>query len=409
MSEWKGYCLADVCSVTDCQHKTAPTVEYQTPFKMLRTSNIRKGKINSMNAKYVTEDVYEEWSVRGKLEKDDVILTREAPMGEVGIIKNDNKFFLGQRMLQLKAKKDVILPDFLYYSLLSPFLQNQIRMHDGVGSVVSNLRIPDLKNFKIKIPKLRVQEKLVSILGALDNKIDLNSQINETLEEMAMALYKHWFVDFGSFQNREFVEPELGMIPKGWEIGNLNDICNIVMGQSPKSEFYNLQKDGMPFHQGVSNFGERYLVHEVYSTKGLRKANLGDILVSVRAPVGRINIADTELIIGRGLAALSSKTNTNSFLYYTLKRVFAIEDQHGSGTVFNSVTKKDMETISVLIPPLEIITQYDKITLRYDHLIRSNFKEVKRLKETRNYLLPRLLSGEIEVKVAEEQVQEVLG
>ena len=116
-NEWKKLTIDDICTVTDCQHKTAPVVDYITEYKMLRTSNIRNGKIDRVNVKYVNKDIYDKWSARGYLEIDDVILTREAPMGEVGIIKTKDKFFLGQRMLQLKAKKALISPDFLYYSV----------------------------------------------------------------------------------------------------------------------------------------------------------------------------------------------------------------------------------------------------------------------------------------------------
>lgn len=126
-SSWREYNVGEVCEVVDCQHKTAPTVNYKTPYKMLRTTNIRNGFIDSVNVKYVTKETYEAWSVRGKLKRGDVILTREAPMGEVGLIKTDDKFFLGQRLLQLKANTEILSPEFLYYSFRGPLLQNQIK------------------------------------------------------------------------------------------------------------------------------------------------------------------------------------------------------------------------------------------------------------------------------------------
>jgi type I restriction enzyme S subunit len=276
------------------------------------------------------------------------------------------------------------------------------------GSAQPLLNQTILKNISVKIPQLQVQEEISSVIFSLTDKIQLNLQMNQTLEEMAMTLYKHWFVDFGPFQDGEFVESELGMIPKGWKVSSLKEFANILMGQSPKSEFYNRERKGLPFHQGVKDFGIRYPVHTVYCTQELRVAKKGDILLSVRAPVGRINIANSKLVIGRGLSALNSKSGHNSFLLYTLKRIFAFEDQYGSGTVFNSISKKDIEQLKFIRPSQEVLDNFEKHVSKFDSLIESNTKEIEELQGLRDYLLPRLLSGEIDVSQAEKQVEEVL-
>lgn len=265
-----------------------------------------------------------------------------------------------------------------------------------------------IEEFEVEIPSLKKQNEIVSILDSLDEKIKLNLKMNETLQEIAMTLYKHWFVDFGPFQDGEFVESELGIIPKGWKVSSLKEFANILMGQSPKSEFYNQEKKGLPFHQGVKDFGARFPVHTVYCTQELRIANKGDILLSVRAPVGRINIANNKLVIGRGLSALHAKSGHNSFLLYTLKRIFAFEDQYGSGTVFNSINKKDIEQLKFIQPPQEVLDNFEKHVSKFDSLIESNTKEIEELQELRDYLLPRLLSGEIDLSKAEKQVEKVL-
>lgn len=299
-----------------------------------------------------------------------------------------------------------ITRDFLYYL----FLNERERLVQGAnGSVFNNLKTDIVKNFIVRIPEsIAIQNRIVSILSSIDDKIELNLKINETLEEMAMTLYKHWFVDFGPFQDGEFVESELGIIPKGWKVSSLKEFANILMGQSPKSEFYNQEKKGLPFHQGVKDFGARFPVHTVYCTQELRIANKGDILLSVRAPVGRINIANNKLVIGRGLSALHAKSGHNSFLLYTLKRIFAFEDQYGSGTVFNSINKKDIEQLKFIQPPQEVLDNFEKHVSKFDSLIESNTKEIEELQELRDYLLPRLLSGEIDLSQAEKQVEEVL-
>jgi type I restriction enzyme, S subunit len=296
---------------------------------------------------------------------------------------------------------------YLYY-LISDQKFTDYLVSQEQGAAYPAVSIDSIKNAIVLLPGLETQEKIASILGSIDDKIELNVEMNKTLEEMAITLYKHWFVDFGPFQDGEFVESELGMIPKGWRVSSLKEFANILMGQSPKSEFYNRERKGLPFHQGVKDFGARFPVHTVYCTQELRIANKGDILLSVRAPVGRINIAINKLVIGRGLSALHSKSGHNSFLLYTLKRIFAFEDQYGSGTVFNSINKKDIEQLKFIQPPQEVLDNFENHVSKFDALIEGNTKEIEELQELRDYLLPRLLSGEIDLSQAEKQVEEVL-
>ena len=150
---------------------------------------------------------------------------------------------------------------------------------------------------------------------------------------MAEQIYKEWFVRmrFPGYENAEF---EKG-VSKGWQIIPLSSIANILMGQSPKSEFYNEDGIGLPFHQGVGSYGKRFPIHDIFCSVSGRQAKKGDILFSVRAPVGRINVADKKLIIGRGLAAIRHKNNLQSYLFYLLNYYFQIEDVIGNGSIFN--------------------------------------------------------------------------
>jgi len=251
--EWKEYNLENISIITDCVNKTAPSVDYETPFKMLRTPNIRNGRVSTKVTKYVVEETFKKWSRRGELKIGDIILTREAPMGEVGMLNSEGKFFLGQRTVQIRAIDKIILPEFLYYSLLSSHVQNQIKMNEGAGSVVSNIRIPLIKVLKVKVPNLKIQNKIVAIMNPIDKKIELNNQINQTLEEMAQCIFKEWFVEF-NFPNEdgvpykdnggEMVESELGEIPEGWRVRGLGSMCDIEKGLSYKGK--HLVDEGVP-------------------------------------------------------------------------------------------------------------------------------------------------------------------
>lgn len=275
-SKWKRVIVADVCtSIVDCVNKTAPVVEYPTDYKMIRTPNIRAGKVTLDGCRYVEKEVYETWTRRSKPQKGDVLLTREAPLGEVGIITTDENIFLGQRIMQYRADKNKIDPYFLLYSFLSPDLQQQFSMHEGSGSVVSHIRVGDCSKFEINIPPLEIQRSIVEILKSLDDHIDVNIKINQTLEQMSQTLFKSWFVDFDpvidnaldagnpipeALQSRaelrqkvrnsenfkplpadirvlfpaEFEETELGYAPKGWMTNRLENILELAYGKALK-------------------------------------------------------------------------------------------------------------------------------------------------------------------------------
>ncbi|AGE21846.1 restriction modification system DNA specificity domain containing protein [Geobacillus sp. GHH01] len=378
---------------------------------VIRGVNLKNGRFDESEFVFLTEEKAQELK-SSLVYPDDIIFTHRGTLGQVGIIPKNGKYkkyIISQSQMKLTCNKEIVEPLYVYYYFKSPKGQYELLKNTnstGVPAIASPSTT--LRSLEIPIPDLKTQKRIISILSGLDDKIELNLKMNQTLEEMAMTLYKHWFVDFGPFQDGEFVESELGMIPGGWKVSSLKEFANILMGQSPKSEFYNRERKGLPFHQGVKDFGTRFPVHTVYCTQELRVANKGDILLSVRAPVGRINIANSKLVIGRGLSALNSKSGHNSFLLYTLKRIFAFEDQYGSGTVFNSISKKDIEQLKFIRPPQEVLDNFENHVSKFDALIEGNTKEIEELQELRDYLLPRLLSGEIDVSKAEKQVEEVL-
>lgn len=188
------------------------------------------------------------------------------------------------------------------------------------GSAQPKLNQANLLKIPIKIPvNLSDQRKIAGILSALDAKIENNNKINANLEAQAQALFKSWFVDFTPFKDQPFVDSELGPIPQGWKVGTLGDIANIIMGQSPAGSSYNERGNGVIFYQGRTEFGFRFPNVRLYTTMPKRYAEPMSILLSVRAPVGDINVAIEKCCIGRGLASISSKRGLHSFLLYLVK------------------------------------------------------------------------------------------
>lgn len=276
------------------------------------------------------------------------------------------------------------------------------------GTTQDNLSLDKLLSFDFKTPPLLTQRKIATILSAYDNLIENNTRRIQILEEMAQAIYREWFVTFRfpGHENVKLVDSgtELGEVPEEWEVVNLSDVCQITMGQSPKSEFYNEDGMGLPFHQGVSNFGPLFPTDKVYCTIEKRIAYSGDILFSVRAPVGRMNLATKKIVIGRGLGAIQSRNDWQGFTYFQLKEKFHEEDMIGGGTIFKSVTKTDMHNINFLLPPKKILLSFEKDAQIILQELRVLNEKNSILRTTRDLLLPQLVSGELDVSELEIDV-----
>ena len=279
---------------------------------------------------------------------------------------------------------------YLYYQ----FVCNNLRYLD-TGAAQSQITINNLSKHKALLPRLVIQKKISSILTTYDNLIENNNKRIKLLEQMAENLYKEWFVRF-RFPGYEDVEFENG-IPKGWKIESLSDIADIIMGQSPESENYNTNCIGLPFHQGVGSYGDFYLIDGVYSTKGNRIAEANSIIFSVRAPVGRINITLNKIILGRGVAGINSVKGYNAYLLWMLKNRFQQEDIIGNGSIFASVTKKELFGFKMFMPNEDLIQKFDSIASGIESVMRNISLINSNLKKQRDMLLPRLMSGKLEV------------
>ncbi|CAG1006068.1 hypothetical protein METP2_03720 [Methanosarcinales archaeon] len=299
-------------------------------------------------------------------------------------------------------------PQYLYYYLTTDQFTNFLTQIADTHTSTYPAFNPDvIENADILLPSEDEQNKIANTLGALDEKIALNRSMNSTLEAIGQALFRLWFADF-EFPDEEgkpyrssggeMVETELGEVPKGWRVGTLGDICEITMGQSPPGETYNEIGDGLPFYQGISDFGFRFPSRRVYCTVPTRFAEEGDVLLSVRAPVGTFNIADERCAIGRGVAALRLKGKHSGYLYYLLHTTQTGWNKfEAEGTVFGSVTKSDVHDFKVILPPETLRNWFGSLVETLDKQITINEKQSRTLAAIRDALLPKLMSGEIRV------------
>ncbi len=336
---------------------------------------------------------------RGLPKIGDVLITTEAPLGEVAQLRTSERVALAQRVILLRGDPLTVDQSYFFYALRSPFVQGELKAR-ATGTTVLGIKQSELRLVKIPYHPLPIQRKTAAILSAYDDLIENNTRRIKILEEMAQTIYKEWFVKFRfpGHEKVKMVDSELGKIQEGWVVKRLGGVCNIVMGQSPSSKFYNTNGEGLLFHQGVKDFGTRFPTHKTYCTVDKRVADEGDVLVSVRAPVGRINIANAKLIVGRGLAALRPESLLQSFLFYQLKNIFVDEDSMGGGSIFNAVTKEDMSNIKFLVPNESLDRKFDELVGSLDKQIEILQSQIENLKNTRDLLLPGLISGVINVE-----------
>lgn len=324
------------------------------------------------------------------------------------------RFLHNQRLGKVIIKdSDVLNRGYLYYLMCSRKYRHEV-LASATGTTVKHTAPERIKRFRFALPPLCEQRRIAQILGTLDDKIELNRQMNETLEATAKAIFKSWFVDFdpvrAKMEGRKpvgidaettvlfpsaFQESPLGEIPEGWEVATIGEDFNLTMGQSPPGSTYNEDGEGLPFYQGRKDFGFRFPTRRIYCTAPTRLAKKGDTLVSVRAPVGDINMANEKCCIGRGVAAIHHQTGSRSYTYYAMQ--FLQEDfrrYEAEGTVFGSINKAGFETLFHLRPPDGIIEAFESLIYPMDQSIENNENQSITLSGIRDALLLKLLSGE---------------
>ena len=392
--EWKEVRLGDVCTRV-CSGGTPKSTNlsyYGGKIPWLNTKEIDFNRIYSTE-KTITDSGLNNSSAKWIVPNTVTVAMYGATAGKSCIVKVP--MTTNQACCNLTINDEVADYEFVYYSLKNDYTTLASLANGGAQQ---NLNAQIIKDYVLQMPSLADQRRIASILSSLDRKIELNNKINADLEEMAQAIFKNWFVDFEPFKDGKFVDSELGMIPEGWKVGRLEDIAEITMGQSPAGNSLNENREGMMFYQGSSDFGFRFPSIRVFTTEPKRLAVANSVLFSVRAPVGDINVAKEECCIGRGVASLKSKYGHDSYLFYTMKSLHKLFDSFdGEGTVFGSINKKTLSAIQILLPSDGIVEQFNSIASSFDNRIRSLSEENSRLSLLRDTLLPRLMSGELEI------------
>ena len=359
--------------------------------------------------KYAVPSTKRELSGGARFQEKDTLFARITPCLENGKICQarglENKVGFGStEFLVFRGKEGVTDTDFVYYLSRSRAVRDHAEANLQGTSGRQRVSTESFNSLFINLPTLSEQKRIASILSSFDEKIDINRKVNQTLEEIAHAIFKEWFIDFNyPGATGEMVDSPLGPIPKGWRVGELSELCNITMGQSPPGDSYNEDGKGVPFFQGRSDFNFRFPSKRMYTIDPKRYAAKLDTLVSVRAPVGDMNVALENCCIGRGLAAVIEKEGNSSFTYYFLNNLTTqLKTFEDNGTVFGSITKKDFESIQCVIPPRKIINLFESQLHPVDESILNNCMEEESLKVIRDNLLTKFMKYDSGVKHDQE-------
>ena len=346
--------------------------------------------------------------------KGDIVYSRRGDVEKRALIGlREDGWLCGTGCLRVRLGENGADPRYASYYLGHPAVREWIVRH-AHGATMPNLNTAILSACPFVVPPIPEQRAIAHILGTLDDKIELNRRMNTTLEALARALFTSWFVDFdpvrAKMEGRDtglpkdiadlfpdrLVESELGEIPEGWGVGHVEDGLEIIMGQSPPGHTYNDTGDGLPFFQGRSDFGFRYPKNRKYCTAPNRLAQPWDTIVSVRAPVGDINMAWERCCIGRGVAALRPRSGAVSFGYCTAQALQThMREYEHTGTVFGAINRKQLARLPLQQPAADIVRAFERLVHPWDQTIRLRTAEVDTLTALRDALLPKLVSGEL--------------
>jgi type I restriction enzyme S subunit len=405
-ADWPEIPMKSVCEqIVDCVNKTAPLSAQPTLYRMLRTTNVGGGFVDTENCRFVDENTYRKWTRRQVPRRGDVILTREAPLGEVGMLRDDKNVFLGQRLMSYRADPKKLDANFLLYSLMGQHMQAQIRAV-GSGATVEHMRVPDAENLLIRLPSLAIQNRIGDILSSYDKLIEINRRRIAIMEEMARRLFDEWFIEF-RYPGHEavpMVTTSIGKVPVGW----LPTRAEEVISFDPRTK---LPKEGRKAFVPMSALDTRTSVIAGWETRGGNagaKFTNGDTLMARITPclengkTGLVNFlseessgfGSTEFIVMRGLRV------PPSFVYLLARsdsfRATAIKSMGGADGR-QRARSEVLKQFQLAFPPNDLIERFANIAEPLFANVRVFADQNTRLRAARDLLLPKLISGEIEV------------
>lgn len=412
--------LGDLCSdVVDCPHSTP---EWKNEgIRVIRNFNIVNGSLDFSNGFFVDEETFEKRTQRACPEFEDLVISREAPMGAVCMIPKNLKCCLGQRLVLLKVNKDVADPNYILFAIQSQFVQKQIQIIDQTGSIVSNLNIPDLKSLRIPLPSLPEQKKIASVLSALDDKIALNKKMNQKLEAMAKRLYDYWFVqyDFPDKNGRPYkttggpmtYNPILKReIPAGWEVSSFTDFGFFKNGINYDKNEIGDETVKIVNVRNISDSTTYFNIDELdditLKSDDIQKfvATPKDILLARSGSPGATRLlpqTDKKIIYCGFIIRYQlneQDLDKQLYLFHVLKGYEQVTSTQSAGSILKNISQDTLNALMVVMPQSSVLDAFNKKIAPIYSMLRKNICELNKLTALRDKLLPLLMNGQVEIK-----------
>ena len=394
MSEWKEFRMDEIALIVDCEHKTAPLVD-NSNFYSVRTSNISNGKIDFEKCNRVSQETYQEWTKREIPTSGDLVLAREAPVGEIGLIKTGYNVCLGQRTVLIRIVNPLIFNLYLLYYLINPNNKNELIEMSG-GSVVSHLNMKDIRSYSIRVPNIVEQTAIASVLSSLDDKIDLLHRQNATLEKMAETLFRQWFV----------VEAK-----EDWDSDILGNVFDIGIGRTPPRKEHHWFSENPTDIKWVSikDMGtsgvyissvSEYLTQDAVDRFNIPIIPENTVMLSFKMTIGRLAISTENMLSNEAIAHFKVKKNStlfSEFLYLYLK-TYQWEQLGSTSSIVEAINSQMIKEMEIFIPEEKTLNAFKEVVEPYFKKIKSNQTQIHTLTALRDTLLPKLMSGEVRIK-----------
>ena len=393
--------LCDVCSeLSDGLHKAPKFIE-KGEYIFVNAKNLYNGYIlDNDPTKKTSHEEYLKY--KKPLGKHTILYSIDGTIGNIAKYRGE-KCVLGKGACYLNCNPKIVVSSYLYYQLQSPHFKSYIHLM-STGSTIKHISLKTMREYVFELPSLTDQRRIASILSSLDRKIELNNKINADLEEMAQAIFKNWFVDFDPFKDDKFVDSELGMIPEGWKVGRLTDVIKLMPGGTPKtSEPLYWDNGTIPFFSPKDVNGVYCFATEKHITEaGLNKCSSNlypkdTIFITCRGTVGKVCLAACDMAMNQSNYAIKAIDGYSQYyVFFLVKSVVERLIKKSNGAVFSAITSKDFDE-EILIPSQEVVVDFTNVIDGFFRRIFTVGTENSRLSLLRDTLLPRLMSGEIEV------------
>ncbi|NEU29173.1 restriction endonuclease subunit S [bacterium LRH843] len=387
----------------------------------IRALNVKDGFLDLTNVQRIEKKVSDSLP-RSKLYMNEIVLTYTgSKYGDIARIEVDDKYHLAPNVAKVTVKEEY--DSYFYYLVLqSPMFQSQLKSH-GVGSSQPTIPMKIIRTLKVPLPSIQEQRNVSKVFKGVYNKIELNNQIISNLEQLTQTLFKRWFVDF-EFPNEngepykssggELVESELGRIPPNFKVEHLSESVNFLSGGTPKTKVSEYWNGKIPFFTPKDITGSVYVTNTQKNITELGLSNCNSklypkntLFLTARGTVGKLNLSNTEMAMNQSCFALQHKENKQYYLYFLVETLLREIIQGSTGAVFNAINLRDLNSLKIVSPTSDLIEEFSSLVTPFFEMLSEKEEENISLKNLRDTLLPKLLSGEIELPDETEVTENV--